>query len=241
MDERDWQSVTRLFAQECTKAGLDLVHPFGVGHYHATGGGAPLHDFGRSNALGIVVGNTRALWPAFTRAFAGDRALAAEPNPLDAYVTAQLERAVRLATSARHAVVFAHSTAPRPFPIQRLAEHAGLAALAPCHLAIHPEFGLWWALRAVVVVDCDGPAELPQPSARPCDGCSAPCVTALEQALAVTPVPLGRSSIRAHADAWIRVRTVCPVAPAARYGDAQLRYHYLHDRSLIEEGDVQGS
>jgi methylmalonic aciduria homocystinuria type C protein len=240
MDERDWQSVTRLFAQECTKAGLDLVHPFGVGHYHATGG-APLPDFGRSNALGILVGNTRALWPAFTHAFAGDEALAAEPNPLDAYVTAHLERAIRLATSARHSIVLAHSTVPRPFPIQRLAEHAGLAGLAPCHLAIHPEFGLWWALRAAVVVDRDGPAELPQPAARPCDGCSAPCVTALEQALAVTPAPLGRSSIRAHADAWIRVRTICPVAPAARYGDAQLRYHYLHDRSLIRPDEPQGS
>ena len=218
-----------------------MAEPFGLGHYRVTPGSVPLPDFGRDNALGILVGNTRALWTAFTRSFVRDASLAAEPNPLDAYVTAHVERAARFASSAPHAVVLAHSTVPQPFPIQRLAERVGLAALAPCHLAIHEKYGLWWALRAVVVVDCDGPAELPRAAPRPCDGCSAPCVTALEQALTVTPAPLDRSSIRAHADAWIRVRTVCPVATATRYSDAQLRYHYLHDRSLIELDEPQGS
>jgi hypothetical protein len=66
-------------------------------------------------------------------------------------------------------------------------------------------------------------------------------VSELERALALTAKPLTQSAIRARADDWIRVRTVCPVAPGARYSDAQLRYHYLHDRSLITRGERQGS
>jgi methylmalonic aciduria homocystinuria type C protein len=228
----DWREIVQRLRQACFEAGLDLVHPFGTGQLTEAAADEHLQDFRRKNALGILIGNTRALWPAFTRAHARSAELQNSTNPLDTYVS---ERITHAATSgaAAHEIVFAHVVQPRAYPIQRLAERSGFAALSPCHLVIHPEHGLWLGLRAVITFDCDGPPESAPPAARACDSCSAPCVSALEQAISITPKPLGRATISQQADAWIEVRRVCPVGQASRYGEAQLRYHYVHDSTLI--------
>lgn len=236
----DWQAVVERLQQACHEAGLDLVHPFGLGHLPRTAPDERLTDFGRANALGVLLGNTRELWPRFARAFATSPALQQVQHPLDAYVSKRVKGAVARATTLPHSVVLSHVVEPRPYPIQRLAERVGFAALAPCHLAIRPDHGLWFGLRAVVTFDCDGPQTPPSRSARPCDGCNAPCVKALERAVAVTPSPLSQATIREHAEAWIEVRRVCPIGQASRYGEAQLRYHYAPDPELIRDS-AQGS
>lgn len=232
----DWRKISERLEQTCAGAGLDLVQPFGVGHVlrHAAVD-ERLQDFGRSNALGFVIGNTRALWPHFVRAYTTSPELRQSPHPLDSYVTERVRQAAAHATPLTYEVTYAHVTQPRAYPIQRLAERAGFAAISPCHLAIRPDHGLWFGLRAVVTFDCDGPAQAPPEVARPCAGCAAPCVPALEHALTVTAKPLSRLTIRAHVDAWIDVRRVCPVAQASRYAETQLHYHYVHDPSLIRD------
>lgn len=209
-----------------------MLHPFGLSELQDAPEDEQLPHFGRRNALGVLIGNTRELWPVFTRAYHSSTALAADPHPLDAYVSQRLAAAVSLASPAS-SVVLAHVTQPRAYPIQRLAERVGFAAISPCHLAIHAQHGLWFGLRAVVTFDCDGPEAPTPPAARPCQGCAAPCVAALEHALAVTPKPLGQATIRRHAEAWIDVRRACPIGHASRYGEAQLRYHYAPDPSLL--------
>jgi hypothetical protein len=153
-------------------------------------------------------------------------------HPLDTYVGDCIRRAVAQAELPCD-IVLSHVIEPRAYPIQRLAQRVGFAAISPCHLAVHAEHGLCFGLRAVVTCDCDGPDTPLPPAPRPCEGCSAPCVPALKQAIAVTPVPLSQLTIREHADAWIKVRRVCPVGEASHYGEAQLRYHYVHDRALL--------
>jgi hypothetical protein len=232
----DWRDINGRLQQACLEAGLDLLQPFGVGHALA---GAPpdegLQDFGRPNALGVVIGNTAALWPPFTRAYNAAPELQQSANPLDRYVSERVRYAAARATSRAHDIVLSHVTEPRAYPIQRLAQRAGFSALSPCHLAIRSDHGLWFGLRAVVTFDCDGPEEAPPRVEPPCVDCSAPCLAALDHALAVTAKPLSQLSIRAHADAWIDVRRVCPVAQASRYGEAQLRYHYVHDPALLRD------
>lgn len=230
----DWRDLVARLQQACSETGLHLVHPFGVSRL--TSAAAPdeqLHGFGRQNALGVLIGNTRELWRSFARAYTTSSALQHAPHPLDTYVDTCVRGAVARATSLTSRIVMAHEVHPRAYPIQRVAERVGFAALTPCHLVIRPQQGLWFGLRAVVTFDCEGPSESPPPFVHPCDGCPAPCATALKQAIAVTPLPLSQATIREHADAWIEVRRVCPVGQASRYGEAQLRYHYLHDPALI--------
>lgn len=225
--ELAWQSISDRLATSARAAGFDLVQPFGVAHYNGAAPAAErLEDFGQPNALGVLFGNTRQLWPAFTRAYAVEPEISGAPHPLDTYAVSRLSAAVSSATSLRSQLVFSHVTQPRAFPIQRLAEHVGLAALSPSHLAIHPQHGPWLALRAVVVIDVGGPAVAPPPPARPCQTCSAPCMAALERALSVSGKDLSSAVIAAHAAAWIAVRDACPVGPGSRYGENQLLYHY---------------
>jgi len=229
-----WPSITKRFAVAAAQAGLDIVQPFNVGHYNADASDSErLDDCGRADALGILIGNTRQLWPVFTRAYASDAALQSSSHPLDGYVVTRLTALLSATTHARAQLVFSHVTTPRAFPIQRLAERVGLAAVSPSHLAIHPVHGPWLALRAVAVIDVPGPPVATTALATPCLGCSAPCLPALERALVASGTPLSSAAVAAHADAWIAVRDACPVGGDSRYGKAQLAYHYAPAPSRI--------
>jgi methylmalonic aciduria homocystinuria type C protein len=226
-----WSELAALFEVECRRSGLDLLHPFAVADYNPhVAVQQRLDDFGRSRALGLLVGNTRALWPRFDEARATAAELRLAAQPLDQYVVSSVTGASSLLSERRHRAYFSHVTEPHALPIQRLAELTGFAALSPSHLAIHALHGPWFALRAVVVVDIEGPGQGLSTPRRPCLGCPAPCVAALERACAVSGPVLDGSSIARHAADWIAVRDACPVGRASRYGDAQLRYHYGIDR-----------
>jgi methylmalonic aciduria homocystinuria type C protein len=228
-----WSALAAPFQAACRSCGLDLVHPFATADYNAhVTEEERLDDFERPRALGLLIGNTRELWPHFKSAREQQAGLALHKNPLDHYVMSTIERAVPALMSRRHVSYFAHVTQPRALPIQRLAELVGFAALSPSHLAIHELHGPWCALRAVVVVDVEGPSQAPPKPARPCQSCPAPCVSALDRARAASGPQLDGKSIARHAPEWIAVRDVCPVGQASRYGDEQLRYHYGIDRSF---------
>src|SRR5262245_17031530 len=93
---------------------------------------------------GLLVGNTRALWPIFS---AARDVLGDAPHPLERYTEQTIDR---IAGGAP--VFYGHRRYGDAFvPLQRLAVAAGLGALAPTQLVIHPVFGPWFALRAVIL------------------------------------------------------------------------------------------
>ena len=118
-------------------AGLDIVHRFDARAVAAELAVPQL----ATHPVGVLVGNTRAMWPKF---------LAARPpvaDPLEAYVERALDP---LALP----VLYAHRRYAGAFlPFQRIAVAAGLGAMSATHLVIHPEHGPWFALRAIVLVD----------------------------------------------------------------------------------------
>jgi methylmalonic aciduria homocystinuria type C protein len=222
-----WQERSERFIGGCAEAGLDLGFAFNVRKYNMQAfENERLFDFGRPDALGLLVGNTRRLWPVFLRALSADATLRADPNPLDSYVTARVRQIAASALGRPFQVVFSHATSPKPFPIQRLAEAVDFATTSPSHLSIHREHGPWIALRAVVVVDVEGPPPSLDRRVSPCRGRSAPCVTALRRALAACPPPVTEQAIAEHASDWIAIRDACPVGRASRYDEQQLVYHY---------------
>ncbi|HWU88742.1 MAG TPA: hypothetical protein VN253_15855, partial [Kofleriaceae bacterium] len=150
-------------------AGFDLAHAFDAATAAREPGLGPLAGGGR---LGILVGNTRALWPRFTAALA-EPALAAERDPLERYVETTIETAY---PGAR--VFYGHRRYAGAFlPLQRLAVVTGLGALAPNQLVVHPVHGPWFALRAAIVVDGE-PPPVARPIPQPCR-CGAACAEAL--------------------------------------------------------------
>ncbi len=177
-------------------AGFDIVHAFDA---HAVG----WEVLAGRERRGLLIGNTRALWPVVAQAMT-DPSLA---HPLDAYVETQLTRAF---PDAR--IYYSHRTYGGAFlPFQQLAVATGLGALSDGGLVIHPVYGPWLALRAVVLVD--GEPVSRSPIAKPCH-CNAPCKIALERALD-----------RGEWQAWLAVRDACTLHEY-RYSDEQIRYHY---------------
>lgn len=230
------------------KAGFDVQQWFCSSQVNEHFEHPPLPNWAGGQAAGLLLGNSRALWPKFLRACSGELQSA---DPLDEYVEHEVTAA--LATLPERAWVgYAHTLRPAPLPFQRIAHHAGLASLGPAHLSIHPELGPWFALRAVIVWDIDGAdrASLPPPS--PCQGCAGqPCrqqwaeAIASDQSVAGEPTPrvspqsdlqkTPTAEVSARAAPWLAVRDACPIGRQHRYGASQLRYHY--DRQLPALGD----
>lgn len=185
-------------------AGFDLAHTFDAAIAARAPGLAILDGTAR---LGILVGNTRALWPAFEAALRDPR-LAADPDPLDRYV----ERAIAASFAPATRIYFGHQRYAGAFlPLQRLAQLTGLGAIAPSQLVIHPIYGPWFALRAVVVLDGAPPAR--QPIDQPCR-CAAACTDAF-----------ARAQHSHDPRDWLAVRERCALQ-AFRYPDDQIAYHY---------------
>lgn len=217
----------------CAARGLDLAGALRVGWYNqAVDAAYRLPDLGRASALAVVVGNTRALWPRLAEALAQDPSLAAAPDPVDRYCE-QATRAALAGIAQPWLVRFAHEQPPRRVAMQRLAHVAGLAYLTPSHLSVHPVHGPWIALRAVAVVDVDGPPGPPPELAAPCD-CAARCGPHLRAALgrARAQAP-GCEQVETDWRAWLAVRDACPVGRAHRYPDDQIRYHYTKSRDCL--------
>lgn len=207
--------------QQLAEAGFDLVHAFDPAALAGEPGLEPVVAAGRP--LGWIVGNTRALWPRFLAARRADPELAASADPLDRY-TERAIASVLAGTDAR--AWFAHRRYGEPaafLPMQRLAVAAGMGALAPTQLVIHPVYGPWFALRAVIVGEGARPASAV--AAPPCR-CGEACRQAFERATAARGPEAWR--------AWLAVRDACPVGREHRYGEDQLAYHYTKMTSCLK-------
>jgi hypothetical protein len=214
MSHAVYESVTAKLAQ----SGFDLCRAFTV---HAPADfGVEFECFSLPRALGIVVGNSAAVWPHFEAFWQRRRAL---EHPFNAFVEEVLGEAVESAKrdaqqTLPHRIYYSHrhdylrSNGDRgPIPMQRIAARSGLAVLGPANLNVHPQFGPWISLRAVIVLGCvPVPSERQIPKAEePCASCSArPCVPALEAAL--SHEPMGGE----------------PRWPEYRFSEAQIAFHY---------------
>jgi methylmalonic aciduria homocystinuria type C protein len=232
-----WQTITEQVAQGCRPAGLDLVQPFQVAWYNdAVDPAYRLPDFGNPRALGILIGNTRALWPALLAALRSDPALRDVADVVDHYTTARVG-AVLQPLSHRCAVRWSYDRPPRRVAMQRLGHLSGLAHLSRGFLNVHPVYGPWIALRAAVVVDTDGPPGPPPDPPSPCSDCEHTCVPLLERAAAALRARgADRAGLGDTWPLWLAVRDACPVGRAHRYSDAQIAYHYAKDRRMLEGG-----
>ncbi|MFT3697184.1 MAG: hypothetical protein QM831_28840 [Kofleriaceae bacterium] len=190
-------------------AGFDLVHELDLACLENEPGCERI-----TGRRGILVANTRALWPIFTAARRADPALLASPDPLDAYT----ERVISLAyPDAR--VYFAHRTYDGAFlPFTRIAIAAGLGALGANQLVIHPIYGPWFGLRALIALDEPARAAPSRLSYR----CTGDCAARLDHALAST-----------NWRDWLAARDACCVGRAYRYSDGQIAYHYTKDLALL--------
>ena len=231
-----YQSIMQQLLPGCRDAGLDLLQPFRVKWYNDTVEAEHrLLDLNRDDALGVLIGNTKAIWPRFIQWLQADKTRLSLDNPLNSYVVQAIERAlasVQVASGVR----WAHIPEPHHVAFQKLAEIAGLAFLSPGFLSVHPVYGSWIAFRAVVVLDATGPLAKPPSIVRPCPDCGNACGRALSEALVAVEDAVSRN--QAIADqwrVWLGVRDACPVGKNFRYSNEQILYHYTKNRQVLKD------
>jgi len=226
--------MTDAFLDDLARCGLDLAAPLDPAAYDALLADAPtlrpLAQLAGAGRAGLILGNSRALWPhvlRWWRAHGGD-------DPVDAYVSATIQR-LTAAHGLAPSVHLDTDAGERRVDLCRAAAAAGLAERGPAHLAVHAELGPWIALRAVLVFEGEPPP--PPPPATRCAACAAPCVPAMERALTLG-APTNAAELTERWRAWLAVRDACPVGREHRYGEHQLRYHYTKDRGALRDDDA---
>ncbi len=228
----------------CEAAGFDLLQPLQVGWYNAAvSGSLRLEDFGSPQHLAVVIANTRALWPTFLAALRAEPELLAAPHPLYRYT----ERTISAACAGLPqplSLRWSHAGGTGLVAMQRLAHVAGLAYLSESQLSVHPLYGPWIGLRAALSFALPGPSgpapELPQP----CGSCAGQCRPAFERALgsarAASSAGL-QQNVEQNWQLWLACRDACSTGRAHRYGDDQIRYHYLKDRQQLRQACLASS
>lgn len=176
-----WDEITQGVTRKAASLGLDIVQPFRVGDYNDVApdgfklpvfSGDSLPDPGAQ--LGLLVGNTKHLWPVFIRHLnerhgrgqtwhitdlPGQQGQFPE-HPLQEYVEQTVPQLAAEAEAAgvKCHVRYSHHGGDRKVAMQLLCERAGLAAKAKGGLCVHPVYGPWFGLRAALVFNVPGPA-----------------------------------------------------------------------------------
>jgi hypothetical protein len=174
----------------------------------------------------LVVGNAgRSLWERFEAS--PERALA--DDPLDRYTRRVLAEAASLWDPPAAVGFYADRREGVYLPLVALARRAGFGSPGRIGVLIHPEFGPWIAIRAVLLAGESLP-ETSTPSFDPCTGCAAPCVTACvgsavgDKVLDTRRCYDTRLTDPACAGACA-ARSACVVGPEHAYSPAQLAHH----------------
>ncbi len=222
MSHDDWRAVFARVEASCRDGGLDLAHPLSCTFI---AGDLALPAGFRSDALGILLGNSGALWPILRRALRRGGAL--PEHPVDEHTERVVSAAVAGLPAPTHTFFSHRPYGGRYLPFQRIAHRSGFLHLSPAQLSLHPRHGPWVALRALVLVDLSGPPPPAPVAPNPCSACDEPCVPAFEAALA-----LG-GTVEEHWEAWLAIRDACPEGRASRYDAAQLAYHYRKRREHL--------
>ena len=173
-------------------AGMGLLGVLAATRYDAlvpAAWGSPALRPGARSAL-VVASGGRALFDAFS---AAPEASLARPKaaqrgeaersrtssePLDAYTVRVVEAAAgRLGGGAR--ALFAFEQRGGVYAdFVALGQVAGLGAPSRLGLLLHPVFGPWMSIRAILLTEREVAETGPAPGFDPCGGCPAPCVRA---------------------------------------------------------------
>ena len=170
--------------------------------------------------MGYLIGNTGNIWTPFIEWLSQQPNWSEIADPLETFVEETIEGCV-----GQDAHIFwTHETKRYIVPVQRMAHQTGLAYLSAGQFNIHPQFGPWFALRAVVIVS--GETE-----------CNPPISNPSTDAIEVQSSALFNRLLESKAtwQEWLSLRDLYKVGRTHRYSEAQIRYHYTRDKTVLFE------
>jgi hypothetical protein len=186
-----------------------------------------------SAKTGLLIGNTFTLWDPFIDWLKNKSDWKSLENPLERYAHDKITSAVEDHFDDA-AVFWTRETTDYLVPVQKLCHHSGLAYLSRGHFNVHPLYGPWFALRALVLLPGDYEFSK-SPVRNPSDALVENKVKnqfdlLCKQASSV----LDSEHVRTRWQGWLALRDMYEVGKEYRYSDSQIRYHYTHDKEILE-------
>ncbi|MBP5996571.1 MAG: hypothetical protein KA535_01340 [Azonexus sp.] len=195
---------------------------------------ATLGDTAIYRQLVLLGHGGKLLWDCVKAAGAGGE------NPIDDFTVRSIENCFAEHLPAnRYRIIY---PGDQPVGLQQLGARAGWHHAAPFMVGIDPDWGSWYAYRAVVLADTDFcPSSIVDRNS-PCNSCEIqPCIAACPaQAMAGGSFSLARcAAYRTQPGSacafTCQARIACPVGSAHRYDADQLRHTYAISLRTIRE------
>lgn len=161
-------------------------------------------------------------------------------DPIDEYSVGAIERCfAEHLPGNRYRIVF---PGEQPIALQQLGKLAGWHHATPFMVGIDPEWGSWYAYRAVVLADTHFCPFLAVDRNRACDSCQTrPCVSACpagamnDGGFALEKCIAYRKRDDSSCQHTCLARTACPVGNEHRYDDEQMRHAYSISLAMIRQ------
>ena len=211
------------------QSGFDLIQRFSVELYNAqVKEENKLPEF--DNSYGVIIGNSKALWPHFTKFLGAHEGWLEAPNPFDRFVEKRIPECLET-LDEKFNIRYSHLPEPNHIAFQRLAQISGLAFLSKSYLSIHPKFGPWVSLRAALVIQGVAELPLPEPMVNPCNQCKSSCEISFNKVL--NKMEDQKSHQIIGWKEWLEVRNACPLGQRYKFGDEQIEYHYTKSKNQL--------
>ena len=232
--------------------GFDICHPFHTSWYNAHLDRENLSSI-RRLPLGkaLLVANTRRIWPSFL-SWLRSQGTPIPMDPFDKYTSTVVTNLVQQHCRNKDVQIFWDHERRSDLLVSmlRVAAASGLCYVHSfAQLAIHPHFGPWLSLRAVVLYELDDGKDLawlnpPGSIKNPLTAEQDLQVREAAQRAFAHHSHIFDASLTSHnttskdaalsAQPWIDVRRSIPIGREYCFTQDQILYHYTKDRSILE-------
>ncbi|KAK9811662.1 hypothetical protein WJX72_007918 [[Myrmecia] bisecta] len=260
-NSKTWERILSRLKTGLALFGLDVVSPLALGWYNSAvppelGVCIPVAGSAGDRTFSVLIGNTKNVWRPFLEACQRDPSLLQEQHPLDAYVERTVQAVTETVLEGQSCRMFwAHAESEglsggngsRYVAMQRMAAAIGMAYVDNnSHLALHPKYGPWFALRCVLVFDGveytgTKPSALKNPLSPETESYIRMAVRTARNPSSDNLSVLGPeeppsfNAVRRRWHKWVAIRDApCPGHPW-RYTRDQLEYHYTRSRAVLEK------
>lgn len=246
--ERNRSQLLVQVKSELNARGFDVLHDFNTNWYNnyfkPSKKLVPLPALSETRGChALLIGNTKKLWPHFLAFYSKDNSKL--PDPLDRFVESSVEQVCRECAVPSFSVFYSHETSPeRLVAFQRVANACGepFSLREDIHMSLHREYGLWFALRALIILTDTpfGPVESPPPPTFeiPLDDTEVARANRLFNKVLVLRANGDDQSITSKRKVWgllIQVRRSLSLGRGEwEYSPNQLMYHYSKDADYLK-------
>ena len=196
--------------------GLDIFHPFE--------GNSPLKKVLGDFSVGVIIGNSKSIWPNFIASLKKEPKLLELEDPFDNYIESVFSEYYFTENEKIFFTHYEYDEFSGYVPFVKLANEVGLSKLMKNNLLCHPVYGLWFALRGLILFN--GPMDIEKVEAASFDISRE---IELNDYLARTE----SNHYSTDVDDLIRKRREFPMGQEHAYSPAQVMYHYTKDKKIL--------